>query len=159
MTEMLRIGDKAPDFSLPDQDGKPVKLSDLTAKSAVVLYFYPKDFSMGCTAEACTFRDSYEDFLKKGAVVVGVSADDAASHARFRQNYLLPFTLLTDKGWKTAKLYGVKRTLGIIPGRYSFVIDRHGIVRYVFTSQFRSELHTFEALRTLDEINRNKTGG
>ncbi len=128
----LTVGETAPDFTLPDQDGRPFTLSGHRGK-VVVLYFYPKDFTSGCTKEACHFRDAYEDFSEAGAEVVGVSADSQESHRKFRDAYLLPFTLLSDEGGEVKKLYGVG--VGILPGRVTFVIDENGVIRHAFSSR------------------------
>lgn len=146
----LNPGDPAPDFELPDQDGNPVSLKRLLTESAVVLFFYPKDDTTGCTKEACAFRDAADQFDAKGARIVGVSSDSGESHRRFAAKYNLPFTLLSDRGGRLRKLYGVKSTLGIIPGRVTFAIDRTGIVRGVFDSQSRPERHAAEALASLN---------
>jgi thioredoxin-dependent peroxiredoxin len=142
-------GQPAPDFELPDADGKRVKLSSFRGKKAVVLYFYPKDDTPGCTAEACSFRDSYEDFQEAGAEVIGVSSDSAASHGKFAKRHKLPFTLLSDAKGEVRKLYGVPTTLGLLPGRVTFVIDREGVVRHEFNSQLLATRHVSEALEAL----------
>src|SRR3954449_3143557 len=108
-------GAPAPDFTLPNQEGKPVSLKDYKGKSAVVLYFYPKDYTPGCTAEACSFRDSYDVFKEAGAEVIGVSSDTADSHQAFAAKHGLPFVLLSDQGGKVRKLYGVPSTFGLLP--------------------------------------------
>jgi peroxiredoxin Q/BCP len=128
------VGDVAPDFTLPSQSGTPVRLGDMIGGKALVLYFYPKDDTPGCTAEACSFRDGYEAFVEAGAEVVGVSSDSAESHKRFAARHALPFVLLSDEGGEVRKLYGVPSTLGLLPGRVTYVIDRDGIVRHVFSS-------------------------
>ncbi len=148
----VQVGDIAPDFTLAAQSGEPVRLHELLQDRAVVLYFYPKDETPGCTTEACAFRDSYEAFREAGAEVVGVSSDSVASHERFAANHRLPFTLLSDAGGKVRKRYGVQATFGIIPGRVTFVIDRDGVVRHVFSSQVDARRHIQESLATLDEI-------
>jgi peroxiredoxin Q/BCP len=145
----IHEGDRAPDFTLPNQDGAEVALHDLLKTSAVVLYFYPKDDTPGCTAEACSFRDSYEVFKDAGAEVVGISSDSAADHQAFAKKHRLPFTLVSDAGGKVRKLYGVPSTLGLLPGRVTYVIDRAGIVRRVFNSQLRATKHVQEALAML----------
>lgn len=142
-------GTPAPDFALSDQHGRTVRLSDYRGKSATVVYFYPKDETAGCTAEACRFRDDFEKFSDMGAVVFGISDDSPESHLSFAANHRLPFQLLSDKGGAVRKLYGVKKTLGVIPGRVTFVIDREGIVRHVFSSQMDAEKHVDEALTAL----------
>jgi thioredoxin-dependent peroxiredoxin len=142
-------GDTAPDFALPDASGKTVRLSDYRGKKAVVLYFYPKDDTPGCTKEACTFRDQYQDFVDAGAEVIGVSSDAETSHAKFATKHALPFVLLSDRGGAVRKAYGVPATLGILPGRVTFVIDRQGTVRHVFNSQLQATRHVTEALTAL----------
>ena len=148
-TPGIRPGDPAPDFALPDGSGKTVRLGDYRGKKAVVLYFYPKDDTPGCTKEACTFRDQYQDFQDAGAEVIGISSDSAASHAKFADKYRLPFVLVADPGGVVRKQYGVPATLGLLPGRVTFVIDREGIVRHVFNSQFQAARHVEEALGAL----------
>ncbi|WP_375416078.1 peroxiredoxin [uncultured Hymenobacter sp.] len=132
---MLETGQPAPDFTLPAPDGgAPFQLSALRGRH-VVLYFYPKDDTPGCTTQACGFRDQYEEFLDLGAEVVGVSSDSAASHAQFAQKHRLPFPLLADTGGAVRKRYEVPRALlGLLPGRVTFVIDKEGIIRYIFNS-------------------------
>jgi peroxiredoxin Q/BCP len=142
-------GDVAPEFSLTDQHGKLFSLKDFRGSQYLVLFFYPKDDSYGCTKEACSFRDQYEDFKDAGAEVVGVSSDDGASHRNFAGKHRLPFRLLSDQGGKVASLYGISKTLGVLPGRVTFVIDPHGIIVKKFDSQFRFGKHVEEALEIL----------
>jgi len=148
----VRIGDSAPDFTLPDQTGTPVRLRDLLGRTTVVLYFYPKDQTPGCTTEARAFRDSYAAFAEAGAEVVGISSDSVASHRRFAAKEALPFLLLSDRGGAVRDLYGVEKTLGILPGRVTFVIDTAGGVRHVYSSQLRAARHTREALDAVDDL-------
>jgi peroxiredoxin Q/BCP len=145
----VEAGQKAPDFTLPDANGKPVRLADFRGKRAVVLYFYPKDDTPGCTAEACSFRDAYEDFQEAGAEVIGVSSDSQASHEKFAKRHHLPFTLLSDAQGNLRKKYGVPATFGLLPGRVTFVIDRQGVVRHVFNSQLQATRHVKEALAAI----------
>jgi peroxiredoxin Q/BCP len=145
----VRVGDMAPDFTLPDQTGTPVRLRDLLGRKTVVLYFYPKDGTPGCTIEARAFRDSYNAFTEAGAEVIGVSADSVASHRRFASHHQLPFLLLSDRDGALRKLYGVEQTLGILPGRVTYVIDRTGVVRHIYASQLRVTRHSREALDAL----------
>ena len=150
----VNVGDTAPDFTLTSQTGETVTLSQFRGKKNVVLYFYPKDETPGCTREACTFRDSFELFTDLGAEVIGVSADTVESHKAFVAHYNLPFTLLSDMDNAVRKIYGAESTLGFIPGRVSFVVDKKGIVRHVFSSQLQPEKHVEEArqiLKKLDE--------
>ena len=153
----VQVGDLAPDFSLPSQDGKTVSLKDFRDKKAVVLYFYPKDDTPGCTREACAFRDSYEDFKDAGAEVIGVSSDSPESHQQFIAKYHLPFILLSDSDTGLRKLYGVQSVTtekyGVLPGRVTYVIDKGGVVRHVFSSLFEAERHIPEAINTLKASN------
>jgi peroxiredoxin Q/BCP len=149
MPILLRVGSPAPDFELPDQDGRPVQLSRFRGVSPVVLFFYPKDNTRVCTQEACAFRDDYAQFRAAGAQLFGISGDSAESHSRFAGQHNLPYPLLSDKGGKVRKLYGVKNTLGIIPGRATFVIDKEGLVQHIFSSQFEADAHVAEALKAL----------
>ena len=144
----IEVGSRAPDFKLPDQNGKEQSLSSFAGKY-LVLYFYPKDFTPGCTAESCAFRDSYEAFEELGCHVVGVSKDSPESHSRFITEHKLPFTLLTDKDDHVRKLYEVKPTLGVIPGRATYLIDPEGIVRNYYASQARATQHVTESLLAL----------
>jgi peroxiredoxin Q/BCP len=143
------VGDRAPDFTLPDQAGRPVRLSDLVGKQNVVLYFYPKDATPGCTAEARAFRDAYDAFTDADTEVIGVSSDSVKSHERFAAKHALPFILLSDRDGAVRELYGVERTLGIFPGRVTYVIGRGGGVRHVYSSQLRATRHSREALQAL----------
>ena len=148
----IRVGDEAPDFVLPDRTGKMVRLSEFRGHKAVVLYFYPKDDTPGCTKESCAFRDGYQDFQDAGAEVIGVSSDSAESHGKFAAKHRLPFTLLADQGGQVRNRYGVPATLGLLPGRVTFVIDRSGVVRHVFNSQFQATQHVSEALEALRRL-------
>lgn len=153
-TVSIKVGDAAPNFDLLSQSGKKVHLKDFLGKKNVVLYFYPKDFTPGCTSEACTFRDSYEVFRNEGAEVIGISSDTTESHTKFAAHYNLPFLLLSDEDGVVRKRYGVPRTFGVLPGRVTYIIDRKGIVRYIFSSQFIPKMHIEEALRTLKNIDK-----
>src|SRR2546426_3845848 len=119
----VSVGDVAPDFTLPDQSGTPVRLGDLVGEKTVVLYFYPKDETPGCTIEARAFRDSYEQFTAKDAQVVGVSSDSVRSHRRFARRHNLPFLLLSDADGAVRRLYGGGETLGLLPGRGTPAVD------------------------------------
>jgi thioredoxin-dependent peroxiredoxin len=149
----LEVGDVAPEFTLPKASGDLVSLSDFRGRSDVVLFFYPKDYSPVCTAEACSFRDSYEVFREAGAEVIGISADSSQSHGRFAARFRLPFVLLSDKGGVVRRRYGVTKTLGIFPGRSTYVIDRVGVIRHIFSSQFLPAKHVSEALSVLERLN------
>jgi len=154
-TPTLRPGDRAPDFELSDAQGRTVRLADFRGKKPVVVYFYPKDDTPGCTAESCAFRDRYEDFTAAGAEVIGISSDSPESHAKFAAKHRLPFTLLADRGGSVRKAYGVPATLGLLPGRVTYVIDREGVIRHVFTSQFRATRHVDEAEAALRALGRS----
>lgn len=155
MNKTIRVGDKAADFALPDQKGNILRLSDLIGKKAIVLYFYPKDFTRGCTQEACAFRDAYEVFKDAGADVIGVSSDSIESHRKFAEENSLPFELLSDTNGEARELYGAS-SWGGIPGRITFVIDRSGTIRMVFSSQLQPAKHIQEALQVIREISREK---
>jgi peroxiredoxin Q/BCP len=142
---LVRIGDIAPDFTLPDQDGRPVRLADVVGRRSVVLYFYPKDETPGCTIEARAFRDSYELFTGAGAEVIGISSDSVRAHHRFAARNALPFPLLSDGAGAVREQYGVEKTLGLLPGRVTFVIDTAGVVRHIFSSQLQVRRHSREA--------------
>jgi peroxiredoxin Q/BCP len=144
----VKVGERAPGFTLPDANGAEVTLAGLRGKP-VVLYFYPKDDTPGCTKEACSFRDAYEDFRDAGAEVIGVSSDSSESHKKFAARYKLPFTLLADHGGQLRKRYGIPATLGLLPGRVTFVIDAGGVVRHVYNSQLDATRHVREALDVL----------
>lgn len=146
----LTNGTPAPDFELPDQHGRLVRLSQFRGVSPVVVYFYPKDDTVGCTVEACKFRDEFPKFEANGAQIIGISDDSAESHGKFIAKYKLPFTLLSDKGGKVRKLYGVNKSWGLFPGRVTFVIDREGIIRHSFSSQSSPGRHVTEALAALE---------
>ncbi len=148
----MEEGDIAPDFTLPSQSGQMVSLKDFIGEKPVVLFFYPKDDTPGCTKEACAFRDDYEGFGKLDAEVIGISSDSVESHRSFAAKHNLPYTLLSDEERKVRKLYSVPNTLGLFPGRVTYVIDRDGIVRHVFSSQLGAEKHVEEALIALRSI-------
>jgi peroxiredoxin Q/BCP len=146
----VRVGEIAPDFTLLDQRGKPVRLHELTEQRNVALYFYPKDATPGCTLEARAFRDAYDVFIAADTEVIGVSSDSVKSHERFAANERLPFLLLSDRDGMVRELYGVERTLGILPGRVTFVIGKGGVVRHVYSSQLRATQHSREALQAIN---------
>jgi len=150
---MLAKGDRLPDVTLPGTSGD-VRLHDLLGKKTLVIYFYPKDETTGCTAEACSFRDAYEDFKGAGAEVIGVSSDSVASHDKFAANHRLPFVLLSDPGAKARTAFGVGKTLGFLPGRVTFVFDKAGVVQHVFDSQIRVGKHVTEALDVVKRLER-----
>ncbi len=145
----VKAGDTAPDFELKDKDGNLVKLSDFRGKQSVVVYFYPKDETPGCTAQACSFRDSYEDFKEVGAEVIGISSDGTGSHSGFAEHHRLPFILLSDPIGKARKAYGAYDLFGMIPGRVTYVIDKEGKVIHTFDSQLSPTKHIRESLEAL----------
>jgi thioredoxin-dependent peroxiredoxin len=148
----IQVGDTAPDFTLSAQDGSTVTLSNFRGDKAVVLYFYPKDDTPGCTAESCEFRDQYEVFKNVGAEVIGVSGDSNQSHQKFASKYNLPFILLSDQDNKVRKQYGASTAFGLIPGRVTYVIDKEGVVQYVFDSMLNFKGHVDAALKTLQQL-------
>jgi peroxiredoxin Q/BCP len=158
MARGIQAGDKAPDFTLPSQTGEPVRLRDRLSERSVVLYFYPRDETRGCTAEACAFRDSYEVFADAGAEVIGVSSDSVDRHAGFADHHKLPFTLLSDQGGAVRKSYGVPAALGMLPGRVTYVIDRAGTVRHVFNSMTNIGRHIEDALTVVRKL-QDEAGG
>jgi thioredoxin-dependent peroxiredoxin len=148
----IGVGDVAPDFSLPTQTGEQFTLSAARGKQTVVLFFYPKDNTPGCTAEVCAFRDAYEVFTEAGAVVVGISSDSVESHEQFAGKYRLPFTLVSDAGGKVRQSFGVPTKFGIMPGRVTYVIDQAGVVRHVFNSQMNIGAHIDGALKIVQDL-------
>lgn len=145
----IDVGQMAPDFTLPKSDGTKVTLSNFRGNKKVVVYFYPKDDTPGCTAQACSFRDNYEDFIEAGAEVIGISSDSENSHTGFADKHRLPFILLADKGGKVRKQYGAFDMFGLIPGRVTFVIDLDGKVIMKFDSQLSPKKHIDKALELL----------
>lgn len=146
----LNIGDNAPDFEAHTDSGASLKLSEVLKKGEVVLYFYPKDETPGCTAEACSFRDQWEDIRELGAEVIGVSSDSAEAHKKFKENHKLQFTLVSDQGKEIRKLYDVKGS--ILPPRTTFVISREGKIVHVYNSQMNAKHHVDEAIAALKRI-------
>ncbi len=149
----IQVGDRCPAFALNDQNGNRVSSEDIIGKKLVVLYFYPKDNSGGCTAEACSFRDAYEEFKDAGCEVIGVSSDSVESHKQFAAKNRLTFTLLSDEGAKLRKTFGVPRTFfGIIAGRVTYIIDKKGIVRHIHNSLSNPESHIEESLSMIRSL-------
>jgi peroxiredoxin Q/BCP len=148
----LVAGMPAPDFDLVDQSGNKVKLSRFRGASPVVLFFYPKDHTRICTQEACGFRDAYERFRAAGAAVLGISSDSTDSHQSFAKEYNLPYPLLADEGGRVRQRYGVKKTLGLLPGRTTFIIDRNGVIRHVYGSALDANAHVTEALDAITTL-------
>ena len=149
----LEIGDTIPQFTLRDQNNKEFDVTKYRGKKPMVIYFYPKDDTPGCTKEACSFRDEFETFIDMNVKVIGISSDDVASHKKFAEKYNLPFTLLADTKKKVRKLFGVPNSLlGLLPGRVTYVVDKNGTIVHIFNSQFSAEKHINEALSILKEI-------
>ena len=148
----LNVGDKAPDFSLPSQTGETITLSSFFGKQPVVVYFYPKDDTPGCTLEACGFRDSYEAFQTAGAIVIGISADSVDSHKKFAEKHRLPFLLVSDVKNQARKAFGVPNELLVLPGRVTYILDRDGIVRHTFSSMLNAKGHVDAALKTINTL-------
>ena len=147
--QRLNVGDPAPHLVMNTHTGTQVTLADYRGKQPVVVFFYPRDGTAVCTKEACSFRDAYEDFMEAGAVVIGISSDSAARHQKFAEEHRLPFLLVSDKKGEARRAFGVPKTLGLLPGRVTYVIDRDGIVRHMFSSQFAADRHVREALEVV----------
>lgn len=148
---MLDIGEPAPEFELPDQSGRPVRLSDLLGTRNVVLFFYPKDNTLVCNLEVCAFRDAHSELLGLDAIVLGVSADPVESHRAYAERWSLPYKLLIDADGAVRAAYQVGRTLGLFPGRVTYVIDKDGLVRAAVNDPLRAGVHVKEALATLND--------
>ena len=148
----LQVGDKVPDFSAKDSNGNDFNSASVVGKKPAVFYFYPKDNTPGCTAQACSFRDQYEDFKDLDAEVIGISSDSVESHEKFAKQYQLPFILLSDNDKKIRNLFGVKPNLfGLIPGRVTYVADKNGIIQLIFDSLVATN-HISKALETIKKI-------
>ena len=158
MADKLSVGQPAPSFTLQSQTGKEINFKEMLGRTEIVLYFYPKDNTPGCTAEARAFRDSHEVFKELGAEVIGVSSDSVDSHRDFASKCDLPFTILSDSGGKVRRLYGVPSSFGLLPGRVTYIIDKKGMVRHIFSSQMNPSKHVEEAVRVLKMI-RNEDEG
>ena len=149
----IEIGSQLPIFSLPNQDGNIVNIDSLIGKKNLVIYFYPKDDSPGCTKEACYFQDQFEVFKEADAEVIGISGQSVESHKNFANKYNLTYTLLSDQGNKIRKQFGVPTNfLGLIPGRVTYVIDKKGEVIYMFDSQLQATKHVDEAIQILKTL-------
>jgi len=150
-TYKIEVGDKVPSFTLKNQNGKEVIVNDLIGKP-MVIYFYPKDDTPGCTKQACKFRDEFEQFKSINALVIGISGDSVESHKKFEEKYKLPFTLLADIDNEVRKLFGVPKSMIFLPGRVTYVVDKNGIVQYIFNSQFGAEKHIENSLKKLNGL-------
>jgi len=148
----LKIGDIVPNFTAKDSQGEVFESQNFLGRKPLVIYFYPKDNTPGCTTEACSFRDQYEDFKDLGAEVIGVSSDSVKSHHKFAKKHELPFILLSDQDKKLRSLFGVKNNLfGLLPGRVTYIIDRNGVVIYIFDSMNAAK-HIEKALEIIKEL-------
>ncbi len=148
----LKVGDRAPDITLTSAKGEKVSLKDFQGQKAVVVYFYPKDDTPGCTAESCAFRDSYTVFQDAGAEVIGISSDSEASHQKFAEKHNLPFTLLSDPKNEARKAFDVPKTLFVLPGRVTYVIDKEGTVKHIFDSMLDFNAHVQESLNVIQSL-------
>jgi len=144
----LKIGDLLPNFNAKDSNGNEFDSQNYIGKQALVIYFYPKDDTPGCTTQACSFRDNHQDFKDLGAEVMGISSDSPQSHIKFQSKYNLPFILLSDQDKKLRKLFGVENNLLFIPGRETFVADKNGIIVLIFNSM-SAKIHITKALQIL----------
>ena len=147
----LQEGDKAPVFALLDQDGKEVEMSEHIGKNVLVIYFYPKDFTTGCTMEAHAFREMHEAFQKEGAEIFGISGDSVESHKKFAIEHELPFTLLSDPGNKVRDMYGAYG-LAHTTGRVTYVVDKKGVINMVFSSNVQPKQHVEESIKAVREL-------
>ena len=149
----LKVGDTLPRFSATDTNGNLFEIDSILGKKPFVIYFYPKDNTMGCTAQACSFRDQYQDFVDLGAEVIGISSDSVVSHQKFTNQYKLPFILLSDKNQKIRNTFGVPSgMLGLIPGRVTYVIDKKGIVKMIFDSSLMPTKHIAKAIEAIKKL-------
>ena len=149
----LSVGSTIPRFSLKDQNGHLFDIGSVLGKKNLVIYFYPKDDSPGCTKEACSFRDQFEVFREADAIIIGISSGSVKSHKEFAEKYRLNYTLLSDDEEKVRKLFGVPTNLlGLIPGRVTYIVNKSGIVVFLFNSQTKAEQHVSEALKILKEL-------
>ncbi|MCW3997408.1 MAG: peroxiredoxin [Candidatus Bathyarchaeota archaeon] len=147
----LKIGDLAPKFTLTDDRGLPISLNNYLGKKIVVLYFYPRDFTSGCTKEACNFRDDYQVYEEKGAVVIGISLDSQETHKKFSKKHNLPFSLLSDNQKDIAKQYGVLGFGDRVAKRVTFIIDKQGRIAWIFP-KVDVKKHSKEVLEIIDKI-------
>jgi peroxiredoxin Q/BCP len=148
----LKVGDKIPNFLAKDTSGNDFDIKNLVGKKPLVIYFYPKDNTPGCTAQACSFRDQYEDFKDLGAEVIGISGDTIDSHQKFVKQYKLPFILLSDDNKKIRRLFGVPSNMfGMLPGRVTYVADRNGVIKMIFDNMMATK-HIPKALEAIKKL-------
>lgn len=149
----IKAGSIIPAFKLPDQNGNLFDINSVLGKKNLVIYFYPKDDSPGCTAQACSFRDQFEVFAEADALIIGISGQSVESHKEFAEKHRLSFTLLSDEGDKLRKQFGVPTNfLGLLPGRVTYIVDKTGKVIHTFDSQMQATRHVDEALKILKEL-------
>jgi peroxiredoxin Q/BCP len=149
---MANVGDKIPDFQLKNENDEMVSIADYKGQP-IVIFFYPKDDSPGCTTQACSFRDSFQDFTDAGVAVLGISSDGPKSHEAFKAKHRLPYSLLSDEGNQLRKTFKVPTDMfGLLPGRVTYVIDKEGIVKHIFKSQLKVEQHVKEALEVIRKL-------
>ena len=158
---MLKVGDRAPDFSAPIAGGGEFVLSSFLGKKCVVLSFYPRDFTPGCTEQACSYRDAYAEIDALGAVIAGISADSEERHERFADTHGLPYPLISDPDQRLSEEYGVRRLFGLVPllKRVTYVIDRRGVIRNVIHHEFRIGQHIGEIQASLRELEQESANG
>ncbi len=153
MSQALQIGDNCPAFSLPDSQGKQIHVNEYLGQKILVLFFYPKDDTPGCTKEACAFRDAYADFIELGCEVFGISSDASQSHQAFQQKHQLPYPLLSDAQKKVRRLFGVPASLfGLLPGRVTYIVGLDGKIAGIFNSQTNPVGHINEALKVAKNL-------
>lgn len=148
---MLKKGDRLPDIALEDQDGKILALHSFIGKP-LVIYFYPKNNTRVCTAQACGFRDNYEAFLESNAEIIGISSDSSDSHKEVANRRNLPFILLSDAKKEARKAFGLPSILGLLPGRVTFIADQEGIIKHTFRADFNANKHIEEALKVVQSL-------
>ena len=148
----LKVGDTIPNFTAKDTNGSDFDIATIVGHKPLVIYFYPKDNTPGCTAQACSFRDQYEDFKDLGAEVIGISSDSVGSHQKFAKQFKLPFILLSDSDKKIRKLFGVPTGMfGLLPGRVTYVTDKNGVVQMIFDSMLATK-HIPKALEAIKKL-------
>ena len=148
----LKVGDSIPNFTAKDTNGNDFDSKNVVGHKPLVIYFYPKDNTPGCTAQACSFRDQYEDFKDLGAEVIGISSDSVGSHQKFAKQFKLPFILLSDSDKKIRKLFGVPTGMfGLLPGRVTYVTDKNGVVQMIFDSMLATK-HIPKALEAIKKL-------
>lgn len=149
----LNINDKCPLFEVALKDGSVFKINEFIGEKFLVIYFYPKDFTPGCSKEACSFRDNYEVFQSLNCEVIGISSDSDDSHEKFAERHQLPYVLLADKTKKIQKAFGVPKSLfGLLPGRVTYIIDKKGIIKGVYNSQIDPIGHITKAIELVTSL-------